>query len=331
MKSLVQRLKPLVIRSGVNRGRGNVGMPQQMLNISQVEATVQEMCSKSVSQGLRIDGAIDAGSNSGRAQDFPNTHTGQRAPFGIAEKGHVLAVAGLQQRRSPKASIARCGGDGRSPERHHALASPPSMYTEQGMLKKQVGAVQSNQFRHPQTSGVKNLKDCPISHGQRILTLHRIYESLRLVHRQRIWLLARHVRLFQADGRIEGAGAGVEEAVVKAPQRTQIASDRGSTAAGFMQIPQVGAGSIGRNPVRCAYARSFAEVKVALEIASIRRDRRGRQRAIDRDSIEVGLQEAAQRGRLWVDGDTYVGGVVLTLTLSLLIDAPSCSSSAFFQ
>src|SRR3990172_9112370 len=188
MGTLVHLAHVAVGELRVHLGGGEVGMAQQLLDVSQRRATSQHMRREAVSQRVRRDRGAYLRLLGVALQYQPEALARETVPAAVQEEGRYPVVA--QESRAAVLQVELKRLDGLLLEGKRALLGALACATNVGALWAQVQIlhVQGDQFRDPHTCGVESLQHSAVS-----LRLWSrapsclLQELIDLMHGQGLW------------------------------------------------------------------------------------------------------------------------------------------------
>src|SRR5690606_7698029 len=144
--------KALTTDMSVTLGGGQVGVTEQLLDGTEVGATVQQVGGEGVPQGVRVGGSARA-----VVEDPANVARGEAlAP--VVEEQRVRGRVGGDEHLAALVDPSAQGGHGGLPERDRALLATLAPHHCTTAVEVEIGRAQGAQLTDPQAASVQDLQ-----------------------------------------------------------------------------------------------------------------------------------------------------------------------------
>ena len=140
----------------VDGGRGDGGVPEQLLHDTQVGAPLQQVRGERVPQRVRVHACGEARAAGMPTQDGPPSHARERTAAGVAEH-EVMAQRPHEQRSTAVEPFAQ-GALGVRAERDQTLLVALAGHGEGALAERDAAALEADEFRDAQAAGIGDLE-----------------------------------------------------------------------------------------------------------------------------------------------------------------------------
>src|SRR6185503_13021047 len=273
---------------GVALGGGETAVAQQLLDETEIRTRPQHVGGEAVAEGVGRDPLGDAGAPRAGA------HDAQRAP-----RGEPAAPRVEEERPAPPAAPGQVGREGlerRLPDRNDALLAALAENAHGAPALVEIVDVEAAALGHPQPARVEQLEQRAIARPAHRRLRLGAQELGGLVHRQERREAPSQARSAHLARRIHLEGAAAREEAKAAPDRGQLARDRGLGELALVQPRQVGPD---RARIRLLPARdllSGEETGELGQVCGIAPEGVRRRAALDALVFEKGSDRRVHRG-----------------------------------
>jgi hypothetical protein len=164
-------------------GRPEVGVPEHLLNRSEIRATFEKVGRERVAQKMGMDAAgLEAGTVCKLAQDEEGAGAGERASARVQEEFRAIAAVEV---RATEREIATHGFRSGPPERDEALLPALSEHADDAFLDGDAALLQAGRFRHAKAGAVEQLHERAVSERARRRPGGRVDQPFGLRGRER--------------------------------------------------------------------------------------------------------------------------------------------------
>jgi len=164
MELPMNRLELAPIDLSVDLGRGDGGMPQHLLNDSEVGTSRKKVGGEGVAELVRMDGLLDAGQSRIVADELPDPGRGEwMAPDG---KKDFCTGSGSDQFGARDLEIGLQGGKSRTTDRNQACFVPFAGDADHPSFFIKVFQSDVTGFSDAKTAGIEKFQKCPVANLQ---------------------------------------------------------------------------------------------------------------------------------------------------------------------
>ena len=202
---------------GVDLGRGDVRVAEQLLHRPQVPARLEEMARERVTQGVRVDHRAEpqlAGPPLHHALDTARPEALAPAPHEHRRLGG--GDQGPARFEPPRQRLA-----GEAPHGHDPLLASLAHHVDRPLPEVQPLQVEPHQLGETQPRGIEQLEDRPVPNGQRVAAGGRLDEACHLVGVERLGQAARGLRGSHPHRGVAPCGALADQEPIEGPDRRQ--------------------------------------------------------------------------------------------------------------
>src|SRR5215210_8139991 len=209
----------------VELGRGEIGVPEHLLDAAQVGASLEEMSGERVAQQMRVHPfRLEARLAGELAQDQERARARERATLGVEEE--LGAVSAVEMWAAVRQITTQCLR-GLPADRDDALLAALADRADEAVVQVDAAALETDRLADPEAGAVQELDQSVVAEGPRRRSPRRLDEPFGFPRRQCAREAARPPREVEVCGGVVGPSAQERLVAEERADRGGAPRDRG--------------------------------------------------------------------------------------------------------